>query len=139
MYDERLREHLIGIATEGKGAVLNGYDPAAESTAMGIAATRSTGKGGKKSSKKAATEKAETEETTDLPSGAIAGTGEAECPEGYPIKGNASSNIYHLPGQSSYDKTIPEICFASEDDATAAGYRASKSPGGATEESSDSE
>ena len=137
MYDERLSNHLIEIATEGKSAVLNGYDPAAETepAAMGIAGAKSTGKGGKKAGKKsAASEKAETEETTDLPSGAIEGTGEAECPDGFPIKGNASSNIYHLPGQSSYDKTIPEICFASEDDATAAGYRASKSPGAATDD-----
>ena len=34
-----------------------------------------------------------------------------------------------LPGQSSYDNTIPEICFATEEDATAAGYRASKARG----------
>jgi trigger factor len=137
MYDERLSNHLIEIATEGRGAVLNGYVPTAEteSAAMGIASTKSTGKGGKRASKKSvASEHAETAETVDLPSGAIEGTGEAECPEGYPIKGNASSNIYHLPGQSSYDKTIPEICFASEDDATTAGYRASKSPGGTAEE-----
>ena len=30
MYDERLSDHLINIATEGKGAVLHGYDPAVE-------------------------------------------------------------------------------------------------------------
>lgn len=46
-----------------------------------------------------------------------------DCPEAYPIKGNATSRIFHLPGQSSYDKTIPEICFATDADAVAAGYR----------------
>jgi hypothetical protein len=35
--------------------------------------------------------------------------------------------IYHLPGTSSYERTIPEMCFATEEDAVAAGYRASKS------------
>lgn len=56
----------------------------------------------------------------------VAGDGSRECPDGFPIKGNASSNIYHMPGGRSYDQTIPEVCFASEDDAAAAGYRASK-------------
>ncbi len=45
------------------------------------------------------------------------------CPERYPIKGNASSRIYHLPGEPSYEATNPEICFASEEAATALGYR----------------
>ena len=55
--------------------------------------------------------------------------GVADCPDGYPIKGNASSQIYHLPGQSSYARTEPEICFATEEAATAEGYRASKAAG----------
>jgi hypothetical protein len=56
--------------------------------------------------------------------GAVAGDGSRDCPANFPIKGNASSMIYHRPGQSSYDRTIPEFCFASETDAEAAGYRA---------------
>jgi hypothetical protein len=51
---------------------------------------------------------------------------ELNCPEGYPIKGNARSHIYHLPGGSSYQATIPEICFASEEAAEAMGYRPRK-------------
>jgi trigger factor len=58
--------------------------------------------------------------------GQIEGDGSRDCPEKFPIKGNSSSMIYHLPGGRSYDQTIPEVCFASEDDAVAAGYRASK-------------
>jgi len=50
--------------------------------------------------------------------------GGRSCPEGFPIKGNASSRIYHLPGESTYEATIPEICFASEEAAVALGYRA---------------
>lgn len=49
-----------------------------------------------------------------------------DCPDDAPIKGNASSMIYHTPDGSFYDKTNPEECFASESDARAAGYRASK-------------
>jgi len=48
------------------------------------------------------------------------------CPAGYPIKGNASSHIYHMPGQRYYSKTKPEECFATEAAAKAAGYRKAK-------------
>ncbi|GGF47523.1 hypothetical protein GCM10010922_24190 [Microbacterium sorbitolivorans] len=48
------------------------------------------------------------------------------CPEGYPIKGNKDSGIYHVPGQRFYDRTKPEECFANEADAQRAGYRKAK-------------
>lgn len=48
------------------------------------------------------------------------------CPAGYPIKGNRSSMIYHVPGGAYYARTVPEDCFATAADAQAAGYRASK-------------
>ena len=48
------------------------------------------------------------------------------CPSDYPIKGNASSMIYHVPGGGFYSRTSPEECFATESAARAAGYRASK-------------
>ena len=44
------------------------------------------------------------------------------CPPDAPIKGN-QSGIYHVPGDQSYDRTNPEECFASEEEAQAAGYR----------------
>ncbi|QTH38013.1 hypothetical protein [Yimella sp. cx-51] len=53
-------------------------------------------------------------------------TGSWNCPSWAPIKGNASSRIYHLPGQRYYSKTKPEMCFANERAAIAAGYRKSK-------------
>jgi large subunit ribosomal protein L4 len=43
-------------------------------------------------------------------------------PEGFPIKGNASSNLYHLPGTAFYGRTIAEVWFATEADAEAAGF-----------------
>jgi micrococcal nuclease len=49
-----------------------------------------------------------------------------DCPEGYAIKGNANSMIYHPPGGQFYDRTRPEDCFATEADAQAAGYRRSR-------------
>lgn len=67
--------------------------------------------------------------TDDEPSGLagsanwVEGLADGSCPDDHPIKGNASSRIYHLPGSSSYNQTHAELCFASEDGATAAGYR----------------
>jgi large subunit ribosomal protein L17 len=127
MYDERLSNHLIEIATGGKGATLNGYEPGSETQAAGArkGAAKATGK---KSSKK----KDDRADDTAI-TGSVEVTGESDCPEGYPIKGNASSKIYHVVGQGSYENTIPEICFATEADAEDAGYRASKSPGAAAD------
>jgi endonuclease YncB( thermonuclease family) len=52
------------------------------------------------------------------------------CPAKAPIKGNRSDAwIYHLPkGDTSYRVTNPEECFASEDGAKKAGYRAALVP-----------
>lgn len=48
------------------------------------------------------------------------------CPARAPIKGNRGERwIYHLPSGRYYDQTTPEECFASEDGAKKAGYRAS--------------
>ncbi len=56
--------------------------------------------------------------------GSVPGNGTRECPEGFPVKGNADSMIYHEPGQPSYAATIAEVCFASAAAAEAAGFRA---------------
>ena len=45
-----------------------------------------------------------------------------EMPEGFPIKGNAGSMLYHLPDTSFYNRTVAEVWFASEDAAKAAGF-----------------
>lgn len=50
------------------------------------------------------------------------------CPASHPIKGNASSRIYHTPQSASYHNTKPEYCFATEEDAVAAGFRAPRRP-----------
>ena len=49
------------------------------------------------------------------------------CPEGYPIKANDNSGIYHVPGGRFYDRTVPERCYADAEAAEADGYRAAKS------------
>ena len=60
----------------------------------------------------------------DIPAGAVRGDGTTDTPEGYPVKGNANSKIYHLPNFPSYKSTKAEFCFATEQDAINAGYRA---------------
>ena len=51
--------------------------------------------------------------------------GEA-CPAGYPVKANERSMIYHVQGGRFYDRTVPERCYATADDAEADGYRRAK-------------
>jgi len=54
------------------------------------------------------------------------------APEGFPIKGNESSMIYHVPGGGSYDATIAEFYFKTAEDAEAAGF--TRAGGGSAEE-----
>lgn len=61
-----------------------------------------------------------------VPNNAVRGDGSGSCPVDYPIKGNANSRIYHRPADGSYNQTIPEYCFATEEDAQAAGFRPRK-------------
>ena len=48
------------------------------------------------------------------------------CPDGYPVKANDNSRIYHVPGGRFYDRTAAERCYANADDALADGYRPAK-------------
>jgi large subunit ribosomal protein L17 len=43
-------------------------------------------------------------------------------PEGFPIKGNADSMLYHAPDSEYYDRTVAEVWFATEEDAEQAGF-----------------
>lgn len=46
-----------------------------------------------------------------------------DAPDGYEIKGNASSMLYHVPGSAFYERTVPEYWFATAEDAEAAGFQ----------------
>ena len=48
--------------------------------------------------------------------------GEFTCPGTHPIKGNESSRLYHLPSSPSYNLTVAEFCFRSEEEAQDAGF-----------------
>ena len=61
--------------------------------------------------------------TGELPTGAHAPLDDDGQPEGFEIKGNADSMLYHLPGTAFYDRTIAEVWFDSAENAEAAGYQ----------------
>ncbi|TXG81918.1 MAG: hypothetical protein E6R14_07345 [Thermomicrobiales bacterium] len=54
----------------------------------------------------------------------VRGDGSHNCPASHPVKAKANSMIYYVPESGHYDRTIPDVCFASEIDAEASGYRA---------------
>jgi len=59
----------------------------------------------------------------DLPKGAVAANDDGSAPEGYEIKGNADSGLYHVPGSAFYNRTVAEFWFATAEDAEAAGFQ----------------
>ena len=61
----------------------------------------------------------------------------SEAPEGFPIKGNEDSKLYHVPGSAHYDRTVAEVWFATPEAAEAAGFElpASQREDGDSEES----
>jgi large subunit ribosomal protein L22 len=58
----------------------------------------------------------------DVPAGAVPANEDGSQPEGYDIKGNADSGLYHVPGSRFYDRTVAEFWFATAEDAEAAGF-----------------
>jgi hypothetical protein len=48
------------------------------------------------------------------------------CPDGYTVKANDNSHIFHVPGGRFYARTVAERCYANAEDAVADGYRPAK-------------
>ncbi|MEO7069829.1 MAG: 50S ribosomal protein L4 [Nostocoides sp.] len=70
----------------------------------------------------------------ELPAGAAASLADGSAPEGYTVKGNADSGLYHEPEGRWYDATVAEFWFVSAADAEAAGFRKAGSRAKKTEE-----
>jgi large subunit ribosomal protein L4 len=90
-----------------------------------------------KPAKAAKAEKAESTEdssTVDFGPGSHGPLDDESQPEGFPIKGNASSKLYHVPGSSHYNRTVAEVWFATEEDAENAGFQLPPSQRKAKEE-----
>lgn len=51
---------------------------------------------------------------------------DGRCPSTHPVKAKESSRIYHVPGGSSYERTIPDRCYVDAAAAEADGFRAAK-------------
>lgn len=58
----------------------------------------------------------------ELPAGAAAPLEDGSAPEGFTVKGNADSGLYHEPDGRWYDATVAEFWFKSAEDAEAAGF-----------------
>ncbi|MEY2523295.1 MAG: large subunit ribosomal protein [Ilumatobacteraceae bacterium] len=59
----------------------------------------------------------------ELPTGAHAPLDDDAQPDGYEIKGNADSMLYHVPGSRFYNQTVAEVWFDTAENAEAAGYQ----------------
>jgi len=51
---------------------------------------------------------------------------DGKCPDGYPVKVNPVSGIFHVPGGRSYERTVPQRCYATTEAAERDGYRQAK-------------
>ncbi len=56
--------------------------------------------------------------------GSAAPLADGSAPDGFEIKGNADSMLYHVPGSRYYDQTVAEVWFDTADNAEAAGFGA---------------
>ena len=74
-------------------------------------------------------EDADEVEAIELPDGAVEAPEDGSVPDGYPIKGNANSMLYHEPSSRYYDVTIAEVFFDTPEHAEAAGYAAPSGEG----------
>jgi large subunit ribosomal protein L4 len=112
----------------------NDYIIFSQATLPGTSVTAAAPAPKKAAAKKAAAPKAEkvaalvdTTEiapaSAEIPKGAVAATEDGSAPEGYDIKGNADSGLYHVPGSSFYNRTVAEFWFATAEDAEAAGFQ----------------
>ncbi|MET0144117.1 MAG: hypothetical protein ABW122_13595 [Ilumatobacteraceae bacterium] len=63
----------------------------------------------------------------DGPVDAWVASDDGACPVSHPVKANANSGIFHVPGGRFYDRTHAERCYRDATAAAADGYRAAKS------------
>ena len=72
-----------------------------------------------------AAEVEESESTEDAPygPGSHAALTDGGQPDGFPVKGNESSMLYHVPDSAFYDRTVAEVWFDSAESAEAAGFQ----------------
>ncbi len=67
-------------------------------------------------------EESESDDEHPYGAGSRAALEDGSEPEGFPIKGNADSMLYHTPDSEYYDRTVAEVWFKTEEDAEKAGF-----------------
>ncbi|MFT3852384.1 MAG: 50S ribosomal protein L4 [Ilumatobacteraceae bacterium] len=105
---------------------LNAYDVLCNDVVVFTKATLPVGTeptAAKKNSLPAAADVPKDSAGADAPAGSAPANDDGSAPEGFDIKGNADSMLYHVPGSRFYDQTVAEIWFATAEDAEAAGYQ----------------
>lgn len=129
LFERKLTNHIIDIATEGKGAVINGWEPEdAKAESDEKPAKKKSSKKQKNDAEEAAPAATRSKKLPKDGEGTdwVAGDGTDNIPEGFPLKGNATSKIYHPEESPNYTKTIAEIYFTNNEVAEAHGYRLPK-------------
>ncbi|OLF10953.1 50S ribosomal protein L17 [Actinophytocola xinjiangensis] len=81
-------------------------------------------------------EESESDDEHPYGAGSRAALEDGSEPEGFPIKGNADSMLFHTPGSAFYDRTVAEVWFRTEEDAEAAGFSKPPSQESASEDES---
>ena len=71
--------------------------------------------------------------------GSVDATDDGEAPEGYDIKGNAQSMLFHTPDSRYYKATKAEVWFDTEESAVAAGFSKPGATAEDTEEAAEAE
>ncbi|MEI2776814.1 MAG: 50S ribosomal protein L17 [Tetrasphaera sp.] len=110
-------------------ADLTTAEPVAATAAAGLAVVADSGELAEESAEQSA-EKQEQEQpaAVELPAAAVAATADGSPPEGYPVKGNADSGLYHVEGSQWYDATEAEFWFEDAAAAEAAGFKPAGGP-----------
>jgi large subunit ribosomal protein L22 len=71
--------------------------------------------------------------------GSVDATDDGEAPDGYEIKGNAQSMLFHTPDSRYYKATKAEVWFDTEESAVAAGFSKPGATAADTEEAAEAE
>lgn len=139
MNDDRIA--IIQARAERQGA--GSGRPAATSRRDRVARSRAKDDAVEESTEQTADEVVE-ETSSDAASvaiwdGSVDATDDGEAPEGYEIKGNAQSMLFHTPDSRYYKATKAEVWFDTEESAVAAGFSKPGATADDTEEAAEAE
>lgn len=125
-----LRNAEAARSARGGGRARTARD-ASEARRRRVAGSRGSDAADTDSGETTADQVAEVEDAAGAPfEGSALPLEDGSAPEGFEIKGNEQSKLYHVPGSRHYNQTKAEYYFATVEAAEAAGFSA---PGGAAE------